>query len=108
MQDAVIADLVEWVRQGAPDPREAEAKIAGMGKAEAKSWWAFQPLPEADSTRSIDDFIDAELAGAKITPAPPADPRTLIRRLSYDLTGLPPGAEEVEAFVGWVELLVGL
>ena len=99
LQDAVIADLVEWVRQGAPDPREAEAKIAGMGKAEAKSWWAFQPLPEADSTRSIDDFIDAELAGAKITPAPPADPRTLIRRLSYDLTGLPPGAEEVEAFV---------
>jgi hypothetical protein len=99
LPDAVIADLVEWVRRGAPDPREAEAKIAGMGEAEAKSWWAFQPLPEADSTRSIDDFIDAGLAGAKLTPAPPADPRTLIRRLSYDLTGLPPGAEEVEAFV---------
>jgi hypothetical protein len=99
LPDAVIADLVDWVKQGAPDPRVAEAKIAGMSETEARSWWAFQPLPKADSTRSIDDFIDAELAKAKLTPAPPADPRTLIRRLSYDLTGLPPKAEEVEAFV---------
>ena len=99
LPDAVIADLVDWVKLGAPDPRVAEAKIAGMSEAEARSWWAFQPLPKADTTRSIDDFIDAELAEAKLTPSSPADPRTLFRRLSYDLTGLPPKAEEVEAFV---------
>ena len=99
LPDAVIADLVEWVKRGAPDPRVAEAKIAGMSESEARSWWAFQPLPKADAKRSIDDFIDTGLAGAKLTPAPPADPRTLIRRLSYDLTGLPPGADEVEVFL---------
>jgi hypothetical protein len=99
LPDLVIADLVEWVRQGAPDPRVAEANIAGMSESEARSWWAFQPLPKADSTRSIDDFIDAGLTEAKLTSSPPADPRTLIRRLSYDLTGLPPTADEVETFV---------
>jgi hypothetical protein len=69
-----------------------------MKAEEAKTWWAFQPLPKADPSRSIDSFIGSKLAVAKLTPAPPADPRTLIRRISYDLTGLPPGAEEVEAF----------
>ncbi len=95
----VIADLVEWVKMGAPDPRVAAAKIAGMKADEAKSWWAFQPLPKVDASKSIDDFIDAKLAEAKLTPAAPADPRTLIRRLTYDLTGLPPSAEDVESFV---------
>ena len=107
-----IAALTEWVRQGAPDPRVAEAKIAGMKAEEAKTWWAFQPLPKVASASaeesslelklkplSIDSFIDAKLAEAKLTPAPPADPRTLIRRITYDLTGLPPSPEEVEAFV---------
>jgi hypothetical protein len=99
LPEAVIADLVEWVKMGAPDPRVAAAKIAGMKADEAKAWWAFQPLPKVDASKSIDDFIDAKLANAKLTPATPADPRTLIRRLSYDLTGLPPSAEDVEAFV---------
>ena len=99
LPEAVIADLVEWVRMGAPDPRVAAAKIAGMKADEAKAWWAFQPLPKVDASKSIDDFIDAKLANAKLTPAAPADPRTLIRRLSYDLTGLPPSAEDVEEFV---------
>jgi len=112
LPDAIIADLVEWVKMGAPDPRVAEAKIAGMKAAEAKTWWAFQPLPKVASAsaekpslelklkpHSIDDFIDTKLAESKLNPASPADPRTLIRRLSYDLTGLPPSADEVEAFV---------
>ncbi|WP_395716675.1 PSD1 and planctomycete cytochrome C domain-containing protein [Prosthecobacter sp.] len=105
-----IAALTEWVRLGAPDPRVAEAKIAGMNAVEAKSWWAFQPLPrkgafqapravENRPSLSIDTFIDAKIRGAKLTAAPQADPRTLIRRMTYDLTGLPPSVEEVEAFV---------
>ena len=108
---AVIADLVEWVKMGAPDPRVAAAKIAGMKADEAKAWWAFQPLKVASASAeesslelklkplSIDDFINTKLAKAKLNPAAPADPRTLIRRMSYDLTGLPPSADEVESFV---------
>jgi hypothetical protein len=97
LPEADIASLVEWVKMGAPDPRVAEKKIAGMNADEAKGWWAFQPLAKADATKSIDDFIDVKLAEAKLAPAPPADPHTLVRRLSYGLTGLPPTAEEVEA-----------
>jgi hypothetical protein len=98
LTEAVIADLVEWVKMGAPDPRIAEAKIAGMKEDEAKSWWAFQPLPKVNASKNVDDFINAKLAEAKLNPAAPADPRTLIRRMSYDLTGLPPSADEVESF----------
>ncbi len=104
-----ITALTEWVRQGAPDPRVAEAKIAGMKADEAKTWWAFQPLPRKGAFQapravkkrpslSIDSFIDVKLEEAKLSPAPPAAPRTLIRRITYDLTGLPPSAEEVDAF----------
>lgn len=93
-----IAVLTEWVKKGAPDPRVAEEKIAGMKAGDAKAWWAFQPLAKAAAKESIDSFLDAKIAEAKLTTAPPADPRTLVRRLSYDLTGLPPSAEEVEAF----------
>jgi hypothetical protein len=99
LPEAIIAELVEWVKLGAPDPRVAEVKIAGMKADEAKAWWAFQPLPKPDASKNLDDFINAKLADAKLAPAAPADPRTLIRRLSYDLTGLPPSAENVEAFV---------
>jgi hypothetical protein len=99
LKEEMIADLVTWVKMGAPDPRVTEVKIAGMKADEAKAWWAFQPLPKPDASKSIDDFIHAKLAEANLTPAPPADPRILIRRLSYDLTGLPPSAAEVEAFV---------
>lgn len=98
LPEADIASLVEWVKMGAPDPRVAEKKIAGMNADEAMGWWAFQPLAKADATKSIDDFIDLKLAEAKLAPAPPADPHTLVRRLSYGLTGLPPTAEDVEAF----------
>ena len=99
LPDSTIAGLTEWVKIGAPDPRVAVAKFGGMKADEAKSWWAFQPLPKAENTRTIDGFIDAKIAEAKLQPATPADPRTLIRRAAYDLTGLPPTPEEVDAFV---------
>ena len=93
-----IAILTKWVDMGAPDPRIGDQVLGGMTLDEAKSWWAFQPLPEADNTRNINDFIDAKLAGASLQIAVPADPRTLIRRATYDLTGMPPTPEEVDAF----------
>ncbi|MCC2669469.1 MAG: Protein of unknown function (DUF1553)/Protein of unknown function (DUF1549)/Planctomycete, partial [Armatimonadetes bacterium] len=66
--------------------------------------WAFQPVrrvvaPSSSGTTPIDRFIRRDLAKHGLTPAAPADPRTLIRRATYDLTGLPPTPEEVEAFL---------
>lgn len=93
--------------------------IAGAGSlraappSDAHRHWAFQsPRPVGPPAVTnlawpqtpIDRFILARLESAGITPAPPADPRTLLRRLSFDLTGLPPSAADVDAFA--VELAV--
>jgi len=103
-----IAMLVEWIRAGAPDPRSVGAKIGGMSREEAQGWWAFQALApgavpagaEGPSIHNdIDRFLQARLDAAAIAPAAPADRRTLIRRATYDLLGLPPAAEEVDAFL---------
>ncbi len=101
LDDARIAALEEWVRRGAPDPRSAGAKLGGMNEADANAWWAFQPLPTPDpdvSSARIDALIETNWTGRSLTPAPPADKRTLIRRATYDLTGLPPTPAEVDAF----------
>ena len=72
------------------------------------NWWAFQPIPRAgvpqfpsdpQPANAIDAFIRAKLAEHGLAPSPEADRRTLIRRLYFDLTGLPPTPEEVEGFV---------
>jgi len=98
--------LTEWIKMGAPDPRESVAKIGGMKADEAKSWWAFQPLPKhnapsnlAAAAAQIDAFLNARLQAEGLQPSAPADKRTLLRRTTYDLTGLPPSPEEVEAFL---------
>lgn len=95
LPDAVIADLVTWVKMGAPDPREGVKLEAKRGD---KSWWSLQPIAKSFKHDNIDGFITAKLAEKELTLNPPADPRALIRRLTYDLTGLPPTNEEVEAF----------
>ena len=63
--------------------------------------WAFQPIkkpaPPSSDLKPIDSFVHAKLAEAKHTPAPRADFRTLIRRATYDLTGLPPTLEELDS-----------
>ena len=69
-----------------------------------KDLWAFQPLrqaepPESDSANPIDAFVNRRLAEAGLNPAPVASKRLLIRRASFDLTGLPPTPEEIEEFV---------
>jgi mono/diheme cytochrome c family protein len=101
LKDAEIADLAAWVKRGAPFP--AAAKATGTDPARH---WAFQPVarPAVPKTRTpaanpIDAFILTKLGAAGLTPAPPADRRTLIRRATFDLTGLPPTPEEVDAFV---------
>jgi hypothetical protein len=111
---SVIADLEEWVRRGAFDPRKEGAVEP---KRADKSWWSLQPLrdvappavtlsPEQQiSTKvgeadlsAIDRFLLVELARKGLTFNPPADARTLIRRMSYDVTGLPPTPDEVTEF----------
>jgi hypothetical protein len=114
LPDAVIADFEQWIAAGAVDPREGSA--AGIGGATQaarahKDHWAFQAPRKAappefaegasdDAKRQaeVDRFVSAKLGEAGLTPSPPADARTLLRRLSYDLTGLPPTAEELDAF----------
>ena len=105
-----IAALEQWVKMGAPDPRTAPAKPATLDMARARQHWAFQPLakapvppPPANAKAKIENPIDAfvlaQLAAKQLAPAPAADPRTLLRRVTYDLTGLPPAPAEVEAFL---------
>ena len=101
-----IADFEQWIRTGAPDPRE-DKPTAVSGQRSAKTHWAFvppkdQPLPKvkdkAWAQSPVDHFILAKLEANGLKPSPLADPRTLIRRMTYDLTGLPPTPAEVEAF----------
>src|SRR4051812_23948365 len=91
-----VALLEEWVKRGAPDPREPPAKNFA-------DWWSLKPIDHpkvrAGFTNPIDAFISARLKTEGIPPQPEADRRTLIRRLYFDLHGLPPAAEEVDAFV---------
>ena len=107
LPDALIADLVEWVKMGAPDPRESELAEAKRGD---KSWWSLQPLthpqppspagiPTEWNQNPIDRFIFAKFAEKGLKPGPPADPREFIRRVTYDLTGLPPTPGEMDEFL---------
>ncbi len=96
LPDAVIADLITWVKMGAPDPRSG---VKTEAKRADKSWWSLQPLAKQFDHDKIDGFITAKLTSKGLTQNPPADPRSLIRRMSYDVTGLPPTPEEVDVFV---------
>ncbi len=107
----VIADLTEWVRQGAAWPEEAPTGPtgkAGIDLAERSKHWSFQPVktvvpPDVSDPQwarnPIDRFIRHQLDAAKLQPAPRANSAALLRRLSYELTGLPPTADELDAFL---------
>lgn len=95
-----VEDLTAWIKAGAPWPQQ-------VAKFESEQHWAFQPLrpsapPHVNARHwprtSIDPYILASLEASGRKPSPPADRRTLLRRLTYDLTGLPPTPAEVAAF----------
>ncbi len=107
LPDDVITKVATWIDHGAP--YEAPL-IAGKTGARDKSvvsdedrkWWAFQPLkkgPPSARGNPVDGFLAAKGAEKKLKLAPAADPRTLIRRATLDLTGLPPTPGEVDAFL---------
>jgi cytochrome c553 len=108
--------LKEWIDAGALWPQNTSAETEtghqkrrpGQITAEDRQWWAFQPLqatefPLVKNTPAlkhpIDRFIQHKLEMESVTPAPEATPEVLLRRLSFDLTGLPPRPEEMTAFV---------
>jgi len=109
-----VADLTQWVKTGAVWPKSAPGTVfspslkTGVITDKQRAFWSFQPLKVVaisevkDSSRwaktPIDKFILAKMLDAGIKPSAQADRRTLIRRATYDLTGLPPTQEEVEAF----------
>ena len=110
---AAIADLEAWVQNGAVWPGEpAKREPVGGGPSftdEQKRFWAFQPIkdppvptvrdPRSAIRNPIDAFIRQKLDETGLKPAPPADKYTLLRRVTFDLTGLPPTPAEVEAFI---------
>ncbi|MFT5322173.1 MAG: hypothetical protein ACI8P0_000008 [Planctomycetaceae bacterium] len=102
LSDAEIAILTKWVKRGANDPRIEAVRHGGMSSEQARSWWAFQSLSkltEPVTPRKIDRFVNAQLKERSLVQSSPADRRTLIRRATYDLTGLPPTPEDVDRFV---------
>jgi hypothetical protein len=114
MPAAEIATLTRWVEMGAPWPASPAGETTGgpeafdLAKRKAEHW-CWQPLtdpavPQLQNLKSkiqnpIDAFIRAKLSAAGLSPAPPAEPRVLIRRLSFDLVGLPPTLAEVDEFL---------
>ncbi len=112
LSTAEVAVLEKWVDIGAPDPREAAMK-AGVRKdpidyGAARKEWAFRPVikpavpapAEVSWARgAVDQFILSSLEAGSLAPSPDADPAVLLRRVHYDLTGLPPTVAELDAFV---------
>jgi hypothetical protein len=105
-----IAILEEWVKSGAPDPRTAgSARVKkGIDLVEGRKFWAFLPVRDSspplvtDTTwplDSLDHFILARQESKGIRPAADADRYTWLRRVSLDLTGLPPTTEEIDVFL---------
>lgn len=113
LTSAEVEDLRQWVKQGLPWPQEAAPKTAGKVEAfdlekRRSEHWAWQPIQKSAlpavkdaqwGRHPIDRYILAKLEAEGLKPAPAAEKRTLARRLYFDLLGLPPTPEQVEAFV---------
>jgi mono/diheme cytochrome c family protein len=107
-----VQSLTEWVKMGAPWPKSKPTIAASSGpqfkiSPAQRAFWSFQPLkmPATPTLKNahwaktaIDRFVLAQLEAQGIPPAPQADRRTLLRRATFDLTGLPPTPAEIEAF----------
>ncbi|MDX1929301.1 MAG: PSD1 and planctomycete cytochrome C domain-containing protein [Pirellulaceae bacterium] len=103
LSDREIEDLATWIELGAPDPRDG----VPTPKASEKPLWSLKPLADAKppelegnlwSAQPLDLFVLEKLRAKGLEPSPPAERRTWLRRVTFDLTGLPPTLAEVEAF----------
>ncbi|MFT5127083.1 MAG: hypothetical protein ACI8W8_000683 [Rhodothermales bacterium] len=109
MPDSVLADFRKWIEMGAPDPRVSDSVVVenNIDIEKGKEFWAFQPAHEPKVPRNrnadwgnnaIDRFVVAKLESEGLKPVSDASPEVLLRRLHFDLVGLPPKPEEVAAF----------
>ncbi|MGP0063271.1 MAG: DUF1553 domain-containing protein [Isosphaeraceae bacterium] len=112
LPDAVVADLEAWIRMGAPDPRtgptSALARHSSTDLAKAREFWSFRPLRKSDPPSvkqtewprgDIDRFLLAAIESRGLAPVADASRPRLLRRLTFDLSGLPPTPEELDAFL---------
>ena len=108
LPETVIADFENWVKQGAPDPRDKSDAKKFDAVADAAKKWAFQPVkpqtpPEVKlkdwAKTPIDAFVLSKLEAQNIKPSAEADRRTLLRRATFDLIGLPPSDDEINSFI---------
>lgn len=110
LSEREIAELTKWVINGAPMPatNDAPTQDDGIDFVAAREFWSFRPvrkhqlpdvIQESWPRSKLDQFVLAAMQQEGLTPSPQADRRTLVRRLHFDLTGLPPSPEEVESFV---------
>src|SRR5262249_10915180 len=114
LTDQQIKDFETWIAMGAPDPRKASDSAPGQANRqpydfnEKRKFWSFQPVHDPQlpivkdqgwARTPIDRFILAKLEEKGLRPVPDADLRALIRRATFDLTGLPPSPAEVDAFL---------
>ncbi len=104
---SVIADFEKWINMGAPDPRDGKPVAVGMDFAKAREFWSLQPirkpaLPEVKHQQwprnDLDYFVSAKREAKQIPPANDATRPVLLRRLFFDLIGLPPTPEELDKF----------
>jgi Protein of unknown function (DUF1549)/Planctomycete cytochrome C len=110
LSDEEIADLERWVNMGAPDPRSIVTKHLGkqIDIAAAREFWSLKPItnptvPSVQQTdwprTDVDRFVLAKMEEHGLTPAADTAKRVLLRRATFDLIGLPPTAEEIDAFL---------
>lgn len=108
LPENIVEDFRRWVALGAPDPRggktdaeKAENRL--LDPANAREHWAYNPLrrqkvPNGEGAE-IDRFVTTRLVENGLAPSSPADPYTLLRRLHFDILGLPPTPEEIQVFI---------
>jgi len=108
LAESVVADFVKWIEMGAPDPRDGKAAVRKIDLAEGRKHWAYQPIgkptpptvkdaawPKSD----VDRYVLAALEAKNLQPVGDADPVTLLRRVTLDLTGLQPTPAEIDEFL---------
>ena len=115
LAESTIREIEQWIRLGAPDPRETATGNAPRPPVDLETgrrFWSFQkPVdhapPETNDANwpesDIDRFILAKLEASGLKPSPDAEPATLLRRLHFDLVGLPPSPEAVQQFLQQIE-----
>lgn len=105
LAEAEVETLRAWIEAGVPWPEDRKLVDASERDLD---WWSLRPIkggsierspPSTDRPNPVDPFIEAKLAEKGLEPVDRADPATLVRRVTYDLTGLPPTPEEIDAFL---------